>query len=154
MTTTTWTETKAAAAVALRAAYLAEVERFAETLRSRFEAGELHGFRGEDDPGAGVRKLEAAIENHFGLATKEVRDVPAPGWVTYEADAYTAHLVLAVSPSTECADSSDGCSYNHEAQHAVEAITWDVLAIARSRRWYRATQDESPDADELARRAA
>jgi hypothetical protein len=135
------------AAPALRRAYLLEVERLAGELRPRFEAGEMHGAREENYDG--MRRLEAACASHFGLTIKETED---EHWTYLEADAVAAHLVLAASPSTECSDSSEGAIYDHEAQHAIEAVSWDVLALARERAWYTPTEDELPDADELAGR--
>jgi hypothetical protein len=65
----------------MRAAYLTEIERFAETLRPRFEAGELYGYRGEDAGDGyadGMDATEAAVREHFGL---NVSEETRGGWV-------------------------------------------------------------------------
>jgi hypothetical protein len=130
---------------ALRAAYAAELERFAERLRPRFESGELRGFTDDDMERefgdrswvAPLWKLEKLCAAHFGLevATTEVDDCST----TYEGDAEAAHLVLLASPSR--AETAD--CYYHECHHASAAVTADVLRIARERGWYRPTQDEA-----------
>lgn len=117
-----------------RPLYLVELERFAETLRPRFEAGELYGYRDDE---AGREQLDGAIEAHFGL------EVP-------DGDEATAHLILAVSPSAsdeELADNIQSSDWSHVACAAREAVLCDVLGVARARGWYTADAGEAPAFD-------
>lgn len=128
---TTWSDTGASwrraqeeLAAKFRPLYLAELERFAETLRPRFESGELHGCT-DDDINAGAR-LEALCMEHFGLRV---------------VDPATADMILAVSPSAGQASdpNQEVSSFN-----ASYACAWDVLAVARARGWYTPAADEEP----------
>lgn len=132
----TWIDTKALSV--LRAAYLAEVERFAEGLRPRFEAGELRKNVPSDYPAAQtpgaipdtpMERLERLCEERFGLNGRRYYEARIP-----EVEA-AAHLVLAVSPHVVVAvDDDDGAMIWDQACHAVAL---DVLASARSRGWTR-----------------
>jgi hypothetical protein len=126
------------ASPSLRRAYSAEIVRLGETLRPRFEAGELYGYRGGDDYADGMDAIEEAVRAHFGLmVTTEQRDKGT--W--YVGDDYAAHLVLACSP---LADATDAEGWYHAACHAAHAATWDLLNVARARSWYTPTPDEEP----------
>ncbi len=143
--TTTWHQAKRAALGVLRDAYLAEVEQVAEQLRPRFESGELRGYVDADaDDGdyGGTSpkfKLEDLVRAHFGLEVRELHDIPKKGIITLEGDEPTAHGILAVSSFT--VETEDEGWY-HVADHAVCAAAWDVVALARRRRWYRPAPDE------------
>ncbi len=148
-TRSTWTDTSAewrrahAELVAgFRVAYLAELERFAETLRPRFEAGELYGYR---DDLTGEERITAAIVDHFGLVVTETIE-PGGGHV-YTGDDAIAHLILEASPSAldeSLGDSIQSNDWHHPALGAREAILFDVLGIARARGWYTPDEDEAP----------
>jgi hypothetical protein len=121
--------------------YLAELESFAETLRPRFEAGELYGFRqdvGVSGDGEGEHRLERAIDAHFGLEVTRVTEDPK----TWTGDEHAARAILALSPAADLVPDLDG--YNHVAYAARECVLYDVLALARACRWYRPTKDEGP----------
>lgn len=149
-----WNATKTRALDELRQAYEAEIERFAESLRVRFESGELHAERDGDphdgeigplhnrtcsSPGC---KLEELVTAHFGLGF-EVIEVPKERCTMFTGDSATAYAILAVSHFAE----EDSDAY-HIVQPAQVAATRDVLAIARGRRWYTPTTDEGMQADE------
>ncbi|MCM2332760.1 MAG: hypothetical protein NDI82_02300 [Anaeromyxobacteraceae bacterium] len=141
----TWNETKKRAIKSLRAAYLAEVTRFAESLRMRFKAGELRALVDEDlaQPGRYVpmHELERLVTAHFGLQIEEVEDCPKPGWMTLKGDEDSAHLVLAASMSSDAVeDGSDNIFL-----WATDAATWDVIRIARARGWYKPLPGECED---------
>jgi len=138
----TWAGSVTAHAAALKAAYLAELERFAETLRPRFESGELRAFRSpgddynrekgrEDYP---QEKLERLLATHFGL--EETGDKGEGG------DAAAAYAILAASPRAEVT-ADEG--WNHPIYHAANAVGWDVIALARARGWYTPGRDEEED---------
>jgi len=125
---------------ALRAAYLAEVGRFAETLRPRFESGELHSYRENDDMAesrAGQRyespdrEIGELFGNYFGI-----------GVYGAEGDSEIARVILALSPH---ADASGVGSDVDPRDHAREAAAWDVIVHARHAGWYEPTEDESLD---------
>lgn len=116
---------------ALRAAYQAEIERFAEQLRPRFEAGELHWIRDSAESEAAMYRLVELVREHFGLAESE----------DHSGDTPRAHLVLALSA---WAEETDEGGWWHPASHAAEAAAWDVLTVARRRGWYVVPPDESP----------
>lgn len=97
---------------------------FAETLRARFEVGELYGFRGDDDH-SGEERLEAAIEVYFGLA------VTQGGTPFYAGDAFSARAIIELSPAADLIGRDELVEYNHPALAARECIVWDVLALAR-----------------------
>jgi hypothetical protein len=142
---------------ALRAAYLAEVERFALELESRFRAGEL---RAEDEaidvydydspetwhercPQA---KLERLVAQRFGLEVKKTTYVSRCGdseheYETFDGDTAAAYLILAVSPHGDAVGSE---SY-HPAYDARSCVVWDVIALARARRWYVPSDTECGD---------
>lgn len=131
----TWSTTKAFVIDQLRREYVAEVERFAETLRPRFEAGEFYASR--NSGAAGQTALGKLVIAHFGLA---VATLNSDGRVWHMADDVTVHVILAVSDST---DETSG-NWIHAAHHAAAAATWDVVAHARRRGWYAPTTDEIP----------
>lgn len=118
---------------ALREAYMTEVGRLAESLRPRFETGDLYAARDaggtdtawEDQPHA---MIEEACAQYFGLEAPVGSDT-------------MAHLVLAASPHTVA--TADG--YQHARFHAQAAAAWDVIAHARARGWYVPTADEFED---------
>lgn len=120
----------------LRVVYLEEIEAFAETLRSRFEAGELFGFR--DGPcdewnTEGEERIEAAVTAHFGL------EVTVDGEGYHVGDETMAHVIIAASPSAH--EIGDG--WTHPNYHARDAALWDVLRVARGRGWYTPAANES-----------
>jgi hypothetical protein len=116
---------------ALRAAYLAEVERLAETLRPRFESGELHGWNSPSDP--------ADSSNH---PTMRLEDELAE----YVCDFPSAYLVLACSPAET---GIDGGICLADAQSAArECLVTDVFRAARERGWWRPGADEYIGEDE------
>jgi hypothetical protein len=134
---------------ALRPAVLAEIERFAEELRPRFESGELRSFRdcddGEDE-GDDDRwetsphwKVEALVAKRFGLEVTEEEN--QHGGTRYRGDDAVAGLLLSCSPRADATNTN----WNHPCHHATSAVTWDVIAIARERRWYTPTPDECGD---------
>jgi hypothetical protein len=150
MAAPTWASAKSLSE-ALRAAYLAEVERLAMALRSRFESGELRGFRSGDDDGGGASphwEVERLAAAWFGLEVARDEDGDS-GSVTIDADARAAHLILAASPHAESTDCAGG-GWNHVCYHAHSAAAWDVIALARERGWYVPTADESEDPSHLA----
>jgi hypothetical protein len=119
----------------IRAAYLAEIERLAEKLRPRFEAGELHAITDdelEDDNGrkSAHWKVERACCVHFGLGVKETEEA---GFARLRGDSIAGLLVLAGSPSA--ALTQDG--WNHVNYWARTAAAWDVILLARARGWCR-----------------
>lgn len=133
----TWNETKAAVLEQLRAAYLAEVTRFAETLRPRFESGDLRGYTDEDsehenerdDYKAPLFHLEDLCDEAFRL------DVDRFGEEAYR----NAYLIRSVSP---------GDAHTEDAQpiagQAGIAVAFDVLAVAQARGWYIPAEGEDP----------
>jgi hypothetical protein len=131
----TWSDTKAswrAAREALverfRPLYLAEVARFAEELRPRFESGELRGWRDGDDGDGPTYVLEALGAARFGLDVDE----------DLRGDDEAAYLVLACSPTADAsADEWSAVQF-----HAQAAVARDVVLLARERRWYTPTPDE------------
>jgi hypothetical protein len=126
---------KGAHVPAFRAAYVAEVERFAETLRPRFESGELRGFTDED--------LE-----HEG----EDREWKAPQWVLADLcvehfkiedmDPITVRLLVEASPHGEATSQED---WHEDCDWFRVACCWDVLAVAQARGMYVPSADEEPD---------
>ena len=127
----------------LRDAYRAALERFAATLRPAFEAGELRGYRDGDDedgrrsPFWTVERLAAA---HFGIELVCTPD-PAGECELLSGDEPTAHLILAVSPHA----ASTGEAAVHVCAHAMEAVAWDVVSLARERGWYVPEAGEYPE---------
>jgi hypothetical protein len=157
----TWGDTKAAwrssfdaLVERFRPLYLAEVVRCAETLRPRFESGELHGYRPDDDGDvsseslAPMDRLEDLCAEHFGIRVDEVERVEDGRSYLYdvERDPRTADMILEVSPSAEggSVTGQDVPSFN-----AKYSIAWDVLAVARARGWYRPPHDECPSPESL-----
>jgi hypothetical protein len=137
-----WTDAVGTHVESFRAAFLAELARFAETLRPQFEAGELRAYRDGDYEKieAPQRKLERLCEAHFGLEVTERRKKDGGAWI--DGDTTRARLILAVSPR---ADATGEGSDVHPCDHAREAVAWDVIAVARERGWYTSTDDEDPD---------
>lgn len=143
-----WTKAKETAIQVLRAAYLARVEQFAESARSRFEAGTLYSYRDRDFRRAdddrrsrALTPLERHTEYHPVVAFQEAirRD-----FLRENFDEAVA--VMFCSPSAEHVPGDAGDPVQSLAE---DAILWDVLRIARSRGWYTATNDESPRDEEL-----
>lgn len=126
----TWNET-AMVVQQLAQAYLAEVEAFAETLRPRFEAGELRGWWNGDGDRLGFAqeagsdwipplwRLEHLCARRFGLKGK------------------IAHLALAVAGGRF--DEGGGPD-----QQAREAVAQDVLAVARRRGYVKRRAPRAP----------
>lgn len=142
-----WQAAQEALVARLRPLYLAEVARFAETLRPDFEAGRLYGYRGGDNgtsiESTPIGRLEELCAEHFGIQVDdEERDGNA---YQVERDFMTARMILAVSPS---ADGASDPGAEAESFNAQFAAAWDVLAVARARGWYKPTPDESPDVEE------
>lgn len=141
--TTIWNETiparwhtaHAALVEAFRPLYLMALEQLAETLRPGFEAGLLWGYRDDD---TGLLRLGAACSAAFGL------DLVQRGVADWTGNKKAAAVVLALSPSSGLVDGEEGNDWSHEALRAREAVLFDVLTIARARRWYRPEKDEAP----------
>lgn len=124
-TLTGWASAKRMAA-ALVAAYLAEVERFTEELRPRFESGEVGAWDGNDT--GPTDRLEELCAERFGLQVTKI------GWGEYEGgDLEQALLILFVSPSSDSVDR--GANWAHECLAAAAAVATDVLASARRCGW-------------------
>jgi hypothetical protein len=139
----TWPETLAAWPGAFRELverfrplYAAEVARLAETLRPRFESGELHAMTDEEleDGQAGATapmwRIEAAAGEHFGLV--EAGDGDRQDRICEGAE-HVAAMILAVSPSSPFVDAE---GWHHPAFAATECVLWDVIFHARERGWY------------------
>jgi hypothetical protein len=137
--------------------YNATIGRTAEELRPRFEAGELHGFRDNDND----RRDAAWCKQHGVPHDPDYRDslfiledvfakkvlgfVPEYYGHCEEKPARRAAWVLMHSPSTP--DSlDDGQTL---IQMATGAGARDLLRIARQRGWYTPTADESPSNKDL-----
>lgn len=128
---TNWKRETAIAVQALRAAYLAEVARFAEELRPRFTSGEVRGFLEEDGDSTGpADALRYLCGRHFAMKDMAWEEM---------------HAVLAVSPSAEEVDDA-WCEPWH---HLREAVAYDVIRIARARGWYAPASDEEPADDRV-----
>jgi hypothetical protein len=115
---------------ALRAEYSVEVERFAESLRSRFEAGELRAFTtedGEDGVTSPFFRLEELCCAHFRLA---------------ELQAIALALLVELSPRGRAAA---GSADTEDVSRLQCAIAWDVIAVARARGWYEPSTTEERD---------
>ncbi len=134
-----WQTTCARVLEDLRLAYGAELERFGETLRSKFESGKLRGMTDSEFEAKGAYKrsplhhLETLCGRHFGLASKDGKLVE-----TYEAF-QTAYLIRSVSTgevATEDAQPVVG--------QAITAVMHDVLALAKARGWWRPRPGEMP----------
>ncbi len=118
-----------AAFAAGAAEYRRMIEKVAEHLRPRFESGELHGFRDEDEGAetTSIDKIEQVCRRLF-------------------PNLESAHLALACSPSRDLGDYGD-VTVGREEQalwHATWAAGLDVVRLARERDWYRPTEDEIP----------
>lgn len=139
---------KAALVEGIRSWYAAELERLGEQLRPRFEAGELRAYRDEDHQripgttgwgdecftnGSPQWEIDRLVKAHFGLATWRVGN-----WI--EGDRETAHMILAVS---RFGDAVMECPADHAADHAVDAVTWDVIVMAQARGWYVPSPDDT-----------
>jgi hypothetical protein len=133
--------TPAVALEALRVDYLGKVRALAEELRPRFESGELRGFRSGDGEGGSdepFERLDEICRERFGLATTETE--PGDGLSYITGDDVAAYTILAVSPMAREITDTDA---DHACYVAATAVASDVLAVARDRRWYRPTPDES-----------
>jgi len=149
-------DTVTALGEALRAAYLAELARFAEALRPRFASGELRAYRDVDDrqriPGttgwgdecfthseSPQYLLGRIVGEHFGIEWTE--DPTSDGGVRSVGDSALAYAILAASPHADVT----GEGADHPCDHACESVAWDVIAYARERGWYAPAEDEHPD---------
>jgi hypothetical protein len=113
----------------VRAAYMAEVERFAETLRPGFEAGALRAFTIEDGESGALPpqfQLEELCSAHFCLS---------------EMDDTVVALMLSLTPR---AQAMAGWG-DDNASRLTSAIAWDVIAVAREREWYVPSPTEHRD---------
>ncbi len=125
---------------ALRTAYAAEVERLAEELRPRFEAGELRAVTGGDlDDGEDGRtspfwKLGEVCAERFGCTVTRAEE-------EVSGDIEAARLVLLASPRAEALEGN----WQHPGYHAKDAAAWDVIAVARARGMYVPGADEDVD---------
>lgn len=150
-----FTEAVSTHADGFRAAYLAELARFAESLRPRFVAGALRAFRENDHrrkPGATgwgddayindspQWEVERLAAEHFGVtfARRTLRN----GDEVIDGDSARARLILAVSPHADSTGEGDNV---HPCDHARESVGWDVIAYARAQGWYTPTDDETQD---------
>jgi hypothetical protein len=124
-----WADFRTGLLPGLRAAYLAEVERFTEDLRPRFEAGELGKHGHDEEYDARMAELEQLCRDRFGLEVTTRRDGK---WVYYYGDREHACLILAASPAA-ADDSAD--LWEHECDAAHYAVAQDVLRIAQDRGW-------------------
>ena len=122
---------------ALRLDYLRRIGDLAQKLRPRFEAGELRALaEGDDEDGRGkapIYVLEDLCRERFGLQVT-TRD-PGDGYVYYDGDESTAHLLLAASPMAPIVGDCDG--WHSPCDQATCAIAHDVIMVARERRMYR-----------------
>ncbi|MFY3742457.1 hypothetical protein ACOQFB_00995 [Anaeromyxobacter sp. Red801] len=118
-----------------RPAYLAEVERFAEELRPRFEKGDLRasvvvapGSAGEERAKqAALDRLEGACAERFGV------EVVRAGYEV-EGDDVLGRMICAVSPSAPSWDVDDG-DWSHPCCAAQACACSDVVAVARRAGW-------------------
>jgi hypothetical protein len=133
-----WADAMTGHGESLRALYLAELARFAESLRPRFQAGELRAYR-EDDHGSPQWEVERLAAAHFGVKVTE--RTLANGDTLYLGDEVRARLILAASPRTGVTGEGETVVCNH----AREAVGWDVIGYARERGWYTPTADETQD---------
>lgn len=139
-----WTDAATPHAAALRAAYEAEIVRFALTLEAGFRSGELYAVRDAD---MSIRvpkeriahyRLEDLCRSHFGLEVEE--DDAGMSWTDQQES--VAHVILAASPHTAA---TWDAGHHSPLHHAAEAAGWDVIAYARAQRWYTPTEDECDD---------
>jgi hypothetical protein len=138
--------------------YPATIGRVAEELRPRFESGELHGFRDNDENLQDTVWCERHGVPHDPdyrdslwvledvLAKKVLGFVPEYYGHYEEKPARRAAWVLTHSPSTPCVLDDSGETLLGMATHA---MAYDVLRIARQRGWYVATADECPSDERL-----
>lgn len=114
-----------------RPAYLSEVERLAEELRPRFEAGDLRSALGdtdEDKEQEARDRIETLCVERFGLQVKQ------HGYEEPEGDDALGKMVCAVSPSAPLWEVDDG-EWNHPCYAARACAGSDVLAIVRREGW-------------------
>src|SRR5512133_60901 len=138
-----WSDVMWAHRDVLRDAYRAALERFASTLRPAFESGELRGYRDGDDENGGRSPfwtVEALAATHFGVELTCTPD-PSGECELLSGDEATAHLILAVSPHA----ASTGEGAVHVCAHAMQAVAWDVVSLARERGWYVPEGGEYPE---------
>lgn len=159
--TAAWQKAEADALEGLRVAYMADLNRLAETLRPRFESGELYGYR-DDETNARLDEAFRWREAHPGFTEEEraAFEKSLPPWAPemveeacaaffgldeaheerdFEATFRRASLLRAVSPgdSTTLPDGP-------VIPSAVMAISADVFTIARVRGWYTRPDGEGP----------
>jgi hypothetical protein len=121
----------AAAMQSAKEAYLAAVAKLAEELRPRFASGELHAVTDEE---VMVRDGEVA-EDRIG-------DECAAAFRINEIPHEVVMSLLAVSPHAEC---MTGYGFQTPRGWLITAITWDVIACARGRRYYIPAEGECAD---------
>lgn len=137
---------------ALRGWYRREIEKLAEELRPRFEAGELRAYRDsdfDDEDGPAWRDsddqpkhlIEAACGRHFGLGKFVEGEFTLGHPRFFEGDEAAAYLVLALSPHAPFMDTAP----IHPGLVARDAAAWDVIAVARARGYYVPAADEQKD---------
>lgn len=120
LTAPTWPAAVDQVLPTVRAAWDREIAALAESLRPRFEKGELHGYRISDHDRYKVsphEKVERACEKWFSSSC---------GWAN-------SMLALAASPRAEATDDN----FRNPFHHVYTAAAYDVLAYARAHRWYR-----------------
>ena len=117
-----------------RPAYFAELRRFTEELRPRFAAGELYGYRGDDDQ-EGQDRLEELCAERFGVEVRRVEGEEV-------GDEITANMINAVSPSAEHWMPEE--DWYHPGYCAQACAAFDVLAVARALGIHRPAPDEAP----------
>ena len=127
--------------------YQRRIEKVAEELRLGFRAGQFRGFTDEDerrsDDNAAYITPRLRLEGE--VAARLLGHQPTAHDDMEEAAVRRAAWVLMNSPSIGEL-MSDG--YTVEG-FAISAATWDVLRIARERRWYTPAPGECPSNKDL-----
>ena len=147
--------TRPALEAMLRENYARRIEHIAEQLRPRFEAGELHGYndadsRAIDEADREWRREHPRAKGYSGAFER------SPGMRLEKEvarrlrlnDARNACLVIAVSATSPYAIERQDAHCTLEGR-ATWAATWDVLRVARVRRWYKPAPGEEPSNAEL-----
>jgi hypothetical protein len=149
--------TRAELLAQLQAEYLQRIERIAEQLEPRFRAGELRGFNDADGK-AETDARHAWMEEHPKTKCRLPHRLdPYYSWPCNKLfdevvrrlrlrDDRNACLVVAVSPSTDSLTVDSGRTL---AGYAGDVASWDVLRVARERRWYKPHRSETPTNEEL-----
>ncbi len=133
--------------------YAAAVERIAKALEPKFRAGDLRGWIDDDDKARGLPPLWR-LEDECAKRLRSTEEafavlLNAPfagrGWTEYEQS--LLRLERRRYPDK-------ACILHAEARgKAGVALARDVLLIARTRGWYRATRGEEPSTAKLLRAA-